>query len=73
LGPAVDEATNSANANRVPIKTAIENYLYERRFGLPRSLKIYENISDQLSPSQLSDNSRNQNGKLEKLNSSTSC
>ncbi len=32
----------------MPIKTAVENYLNERRFGRPRSIKVYENVFDQL-------------------------
>jgi integrase/recombinase XerD len=48
LGLTVDEATNTANANRTSIKTAIENYLHEHRFGRPRSIKVYENVFDQL-------------------------
>jgi uncharacterized protein DUF3300 len=48
LGLTVDEATNTANASRTSIKTAIENYLHERRFGRPRSIKVYENVFDQL-------------------------
>jgi integrase/recombinase XerD len=48
LGLTVDETTNTANANRVPIKTAVESYLHERRFGRPRSVAVYENVFDQL-------------------------
>ncbi len=48
LGLTVDEITNTANANRTSIKTAIESYLHERRFGRPRSIKAYENVFDQL-------------------------
>ena len=48
LGLTVDEATNTANANRTSVKTAVENYLHERRFGRPRSIKAYENVFDQL-------------------------
>jgi hypothetical protein len=44
----VDETTSTANANRVSIKTAVENYLHERRFGRPRSIDVYENVFDQL-------------------------
>ena len=32
----------------MPIKTAVENYLNERRFGRPRSIEVYENVFDQL-------------------------
>ena len=48
LGLLVDDVTNEANKNRVPIKTAVEKYLHERRFGRPRSIAAYENIFDQL-------------------------
>jgi hypothetical protein len=48
LGVAVDDLTNEANTNRVSIKTAIENYLQDRRFGRPRSIAAYENAFDQL-------------------------
>src|ERR1700688_2880594 len=46
LGLTVDETTNTANANRISIKTAVENYLHERRFGRPRSIAVYENVFD---------------------------
>ena len=48
LGLTVDEAANTSNSNRTSIKTAIENYLHERRFGRPRSIKAYENVFNQL-------------------------
>jgi len=48
LGLTIDETTNTANINRTSIKTAIESYLRERRFGRPRSIKAYENVFDQL-------------------------
>jgi len=48
LGLTVDELTNEANTNRVSIKTAVENYLQDRRFGRPRSIAAYENAFDQL-------------------------
>ena len=48
LGLTVDEVTNTANANRRPIQTAIKDYLHERRFGRPRSIAAYENVFDQL-------------------------
>jgi hypothetical protein len=48
LGLTVDEVSNTANSDRTSIKTAIETYLYERRFGRPRSIKAYENVFDQL-------------------------
>ena len=48
LGLTVDEVTNTANANRRPIQTAIKNYLHDRRFGRPRSIAAYENVFDQL-------------------------
>ncbi len=48
LGLTVDEVTNTANANRRPIQTAIKDYLHDRRFGRPRSIAAYENIFDQL-------------------------
>ena len=40
--------TSEVNANRTPIKTAVENYLHERRFGRPRSIAVYENVFEQL-------------------------
>src|SRR5207245_5465297 len=46
LGLTVDDLTNEANANRIPIKTAVENYLQDRRFGRPRSIAAYENAFD---------------------------
>jgi integrase len=48
LGLLPDEVTNETNKNRVPIKTAVENYLNERRFGRPRSIEVYENVFSQL-------------------------
>lgn len=48
LGLLPDEVTNETNKDRVPIKTAVENYLNERRFGRPRSIEVYENVFDQL-------------------------
>src|SRR5712671_725027 len=48
LGLTVDEFTNEANTNRISIKTAVENYLQDRRFGRPRSIAAYENAFDQL-------------------------
>ena len=48
LGLTIGEATNIANADRVSIKAAVENYLVERRFGRPRSIVVYENVFDQL-------------------------
>jgi len=48
LGLLADDFTNEANKDRVPIKTAVEGYLNERRFGRPRSIKAYENVFDQL-------------------------
>ena len=48
LGLTVDDLTNEANTNRISIKTAIENYLQDRRFGRPRSIAAYENAFDQL-------------------------
>jgi hypothetical protein len=48
LGLTVDELTNEANINRISIKTAVENYLQDRRFGRPRSIAAYENAFDQL-------------------------
>src|ERR1700688_4669109 len=32
LGLTVDDLTNEANTNRISIKTAVENYLQDRRF-----------------------------------------
>ena len=48
LGLTVDDLTNETNTNRMSIKTAIENYLQDRRFGRPRSIAAYENAFDQL-------------------------
>ena len=48
LGLAIDDLTNEANTNRISIKTAIENYLRDRRFGRPRSIAAYDNAFDQL-------------------------
>jgi integrase len=48
LGLTVDDLTNETNTNRISIKTAVENYLQERRFGRPRSIAAYENAFDQL-------------------------
>ena len=47
LGLLVDDVTNEANKNRVPIQIAVENYLHDRRFGRPRSIAAYENMFDQ--------------------------
>src|ERR1700733_8024887 len=48
LGLTIDEFTNEANTNRISIKTAVENYLQDRRFGRPRSIAAYDNAFDQL-------------------------
>jgi hypothetical protein len=48
LGLTVDEQTNAANTNRISIKTAVDNYLQDRRFARPRSIAAYENAFDQL-------------------------
>jgi hypothetical protein len=48
LGLTVDDLTSEANTNRISIKTAVENYLQDRRFGRPRSIAVYENAFDQL-------------------------
>ena len=48
LGLLPDDVTDETNKNRIPIKTAIENYLNERRFGRPRSIKAYEHVFEQL-------------------------
>jgi integrase/recombinase XerD len=48
LGLTVDDVTNEANTNRIPIKTAVENYLQDRRFVRPRSIAAYKNAFDQL-------------------------
>lgn len=48
LGLTVDDLTNEASTNRISIKTAVENYLQDRRFGRPRSIAAYENAFDQL-------------------------
>src|SRR5229473_1530897 len=48
LGLTIDDLTNEANTNRISIKTAVENYLQDRRFGRPRSIAAYKNAFDQL-------------------------
>jgi len=48
LGLTIDEVTDEANTNRISIKTAVENYLQDRRFGRPRSIAAYENAFAQL-------------------------
>lgn len=48
LGLSIDDVTDEANTNRISIKTAVENYLQDRRFGRPRSIAAYENAFDQL-------------------------
>ena len=48
LGLVPDDVTNETNKHRVSIKTAVENYLNERRFGRPRSIEVYENVFGQL-------------------------
>jgi integrase/recombinase XerD len=48
LGLTVDDLTNETNTNRISIKTAIEGYLQDRRFGRPRSIAAYQNAFDQL-------------------------
>ena len=48
LGLTGDDLTNETNPNRVSIKTAIEGYLQDRRFGRPRSIAAYLNAFDQL-------------------------
>jgi integrase/recombinase XerD len=48
LGLTVDDLTNEANTNRISIKTAVENYLQDRRFDRPRSIAAYDNAFDQL-------------------------
>ena len=48
LGLTVDDLTNEGNVNRISIKTAIENYLQDRRYGRPRSIAANENAFDQL-------------------------
>src|SRR6202795_709607 len=48
MGLTVDDLTNEANTNRISIKTAVENYMQDRRFGRPRSIAAYENAFDQL-------------------------
>jgi len=48
LGLLPDDVTGESNSKRTPIKTAVENYLHERRFGRPRSIAVYENVFDQL-------------------------
>ncbi len=48
LGLTVDDLTNQANTIRISIKTAVENYLQDRRFGRPRSIAAYDNAFDQL-------------------------
>jgi integrase len=44
----IDDVTDEGNTNRISIKTAVENYLRDRRFGRPRSIAAYENAFDQL-------------------------
>ncbi len=48
LGLTVDELTNEASTNRISIKTAVENYMQDRRFVRPRSVAAYKNAFDQL-------------------------
>src|SRR3984893_6659117 len=48
LGLTVDELTSEANTNRISIKTAVENYMQDRRFVRPRSIAAYNNAFDQL-------------------------
>ena len=48
LGLLPEDVTDETNKDRVPIKTAIENYLNKRRFGRPRSIEVYENVFNQL-------------------------
>jgi integrase len=48
LGLLPDDVTGEVSPNRTPIKTAVENYLHERRFGRPRSIAAYENVFEQL-------------------------
>jgi integrase/recombinase XerD len=48
LGLTVDDLTDESNTNRISIKTAVKDYLQERRFGRPRSIAAYENAFDQL-------------------------
>jgi len=47
-GLTVEDRTNAANTYRISIKTAVENYLQNRRIGRPRSIAAYENAFDQL-------------------------
>jgi integrase/recombinase XerD len=48
LGLFPEDLTGEVNPNRTPIKTAVENYLYDRRLGRPRSIAVYEHVFDQL-------------------------
>jgi integrase/recombinase XerD len=48
LGLTVDELTNESSINRISIKTAVQDYLQDRRFGRPRSIAAYENAFRQL-------------------------
>ena len=48
LGLTFDDLTSEGNTNRVSIKTAVESYLQDRRFGRPRSIAAYLNAFDQL-------------------------
>jgi hypothetical protein len=48
LGLIADDLTDETNTGRIPIKVAVENYLYERRFGRPRSIGVYNNVFEQL-------------------------
>jgi uncharacterized protein with PIN domain len=43
-----DDVTGEVNANRTSIKTAVETYLHERRFGRPRSIAVCEKVFEQL-------------------------
>jgi hypothetical protein len=47
-GLTVEDRTNAANTYRISIKTAVENYLQNRRIRRPRSIAAYENAFDQL-------------------------
>jgi hypothetical protein len=48
LGWLPDDVTGEVSPNRMPIKTAVDNYLSGRRFGRSRSVAVYENVFEQL-------------------------
>src|SRR5579864_5698659 len=48
LGLTIDDVTNEANANRIPIKISVENCFQDRRCSRWRSIKAYKKSFDQL-------------------------